>query len=164
MKDKISEQRIELLHPKIKDEVKRIIEEAESLVDNNLAIRVVQSLRTIEEQNELYAQGRTKPGNILTKAKGGSSYHNYGLALDICWLFLQSDGSYKYDDKKSWATGPNFLKVIKTFEKNGYTWGGNFNSLKDEPHFEKTFGYNWRDLKTKYENKDFIPNTKYVNI
>jgi len=164
VKDKISEDRIKLLHPKIREEVKKIIEEAETVVDNNLAIRIVQGLRTIEEQDALYAQGRTTPGSVVTKAKGGSSYHNYGLALDICWLFLQPDGTYKYDDKKSWATGANFLKVIRIFKSHGYTWGGDFKSITDEPHFEKTFGYNWRDLKSKYDGKDFIPNTKYVNI
>jgi peptidoglycan L-alanyl-D-glutamate endopeptidase CwlK len=31
----------------------------------------------------LYAIGRTKPGKKVTKAKGGTSYHNYGLAFDI---------------------------------------------------------------------------------
>ena len=44
---------------------------------------VVQGRRTIAEQNSLYAQGRTAPGNIVTNAQGGSSAHNFGLAVDM---------------------------------------------------------------------------------
>lgn len=40
-------------------------------------------LRTYEEQNALYAQGRTAPGNKVTNAKGGFSNHNFGIAFDI---------------------------------------------------------------------------------
>jgi peptidoglycan L-alanyl-D-glutamate endopeptidase CwlK len=165
MKDeKVSQPRIELLHPSIREEVKYLIEQAETVVDETLAIRVVQGLRTIEEQDALYAQGRTTPGSIVTKAKGGSSYHNYGLAIDICWLYKQDDGSYKYDDVKSWKQGGNFRKVIEIFKASGYTWGGDFKSIPDGPHFEKTFGLNWRDLLEKYNNNNFITDTKYVNI
>jgi peptidoglycan L-alanyl-D-glutamate endopeptidase CwlK len=164
MKDRISEPRIALLHPKIKDEVLRLLNQAESIIDSNLAIRVVQGLRTIEEQNELYAQGRTKPGSIVTNAKGGSSYHNYGLAIDFCFLFQQPSGEYKYDDNKSWLVGPNHKKVTDLFKANGYQWGGDWQTTKDFPHLEKNFGFTWRQLKSKYDSENFIPNTKYVNI
>ena len=165
MKDEsISQPRIDLLHPAIREEVKNLIEQAEGVVDETLAIRVVQGLRTIEEQDALYAQGRTIPGSIVTKAKGGSSYHNYGLAIDICWLYKDDNGDYKYDDVKSWKQGGNFRKVIEIFKAAGYTWGGDFKSIPDGPHFEKTFGHNWRDLLDKYNNNDFITGTKYVNL
>jgi peptidoglycan L-alanyl-D-glutamate endopeptidase CwlK len=164
MKDKISEERISHLHPKLREEVKQLIEKAESIVDDNLAIRVVQGLRTIEEQNDLYAQGRTKPGSIVTNAKGGSSYHNFGLAFDFAFLFKQPDGTYKYDDAKSWLVGPNHKKVTDLFKSHNYQWGGDWKSSKDFPHLEKNFGISWRDLKSKYDKKDFIPNTQYVNI
>ena len=49
--DKITQERIQKLHPKVRDEVKKIIEEANSLLADNVEIRVVQGLRTIEEQN-----------------------------------------------------------------------------------------------------------------
>lgn len=41
-------------------------------------------LRTHAEQEALYAQGRTAPGAIVTKARGGESFHNFGIALDFC--------------------------------------------------------------------------------
>ena len=112
-------------------------------------------MRTIEEQNALYAKGRTTPGPIVTKAKGGSSFHNYGLAFDICWLIEQGDGTYVYDPTKSWNFGPNYKKVVELLKAAGYIWGGDFKSIKDTPHFEKTFGFSWRELYRRYLGKRF---------
>lgn len=133
MKDKISEQRCELLHPKVRAIFKAFVEECENT--HNVILRVTQGLRTIAEQNALYAQGRTKPGAIVTNAKGGSSYHNYGLAIDLVEL-KDGKANWKFDYKK--------LKSIS--QKYGLTWGGDFKSIKDNPHFELTLGYNWKKL------------------
>lgn len=162
--DKITEQRIALLHPKIREEVKKIVIEANSAISSKLTIRIVQGLRTIAEQDALYAQGRTAPGKIVTKAKGGSSYHNYGLAIDFAFLI---DGKeISWDTAKDWDGDKiaDWLEVVKIFLKAGYGWGGNFKSIKDFPHLEKTFGYTWQQLLAKYNKKDFIPGTTYVNI
>ena len=83
MRDKITADRVSKLHPKVRDEAAKAIDNAELGFPPNMAMRVVQGLRTIAEQNALYAKGRTSPGPIVTKAKGGSSYHNYGLAIDL---------------------------------------------------------------------------------
>ena len=170
MKDKISQDRVKLLHPKVRDEVKLLIERAEYGLPDNMAVRIVQGLRTIEEQNALYAQGRTKPGPIVTKAKGGSSYHNYGLAIDFA-LVTDANGDGKYDDL-SWDIRrdsdkdgtADWLEVVKVFEEAGWSWGGKWASLKDNPHLEKTFGNNWRVLLDRYNNKEFIPGTNYVRL
>jgi len=162
--EQITLNKISQLHPKLRQEVTTLLERAESIIDPDYKIRVVQGLRTIEEQDALYAQGRTKPGSIVTKAKGGSSYHNYGLAIDLCWLIKQADGSYKYEEKRSWIFGPQYQKIVKIFKEAGYTWGGDFKQISDKPHFEKNFDVNWKSLYKKYQNKDFIPNTTYVNI
>jgi peptidoglycan L-alanyl-D-glutamate endopeptidase CwlK len=162
--DKITEQRIALLHPKIREEVKKLVIEANSAISSKLTIRIVQGLRTITEQDALYAQGRTAPGKIVTKAKGGSSYHNYGLAIDFAFLI---DGKeISWDTVKDWDGDKvaDWLEVVKIFLKAGYGWGGNFKSIKDFPHLEKTFGYTWQQLLAKYNKKDFIPGTTYVNI
>jgi peptidoglycan L-alanyl-D-glutamate endopeptidase CwlK len=165
MKDKISEDRVLLLHPKVKDEVKLLIEQAEAQIDQNLCIRIVQGLRTIDEQNALYAQGRTAAGAIVTNAKGGQSTHNYGTSIDIAILFKDENGIYQYDDKKSWLVGNNHKKIQSIFKNNGWTWGGDFKSLKDFPHFEKTM-YSWKTMKKQYDAGDvFIYNKiKYVNL
>ena len=44
----------------------------------------ISGYRDEDEQDSLYAQGRTKPGNIVTNARFGSSAHNFGIAIDFC--------------------------------------------------------------------------------
>jgi len=155
MIEKLSLDKIESLHPKIKDEVKILYEQAQALLPPGITIRITQGLRTIAYQNELYAQGRTKPGKIVTNATGGRSYHNYGLAFDFCLI---------KDGKAIWTIDNNWMAVVNIFIDAGYTWGGNFKKIKDYPHLEKTFGYNYKYLVAKHINKDFIPGTEYVNI
>lgn len=164
MRDSISEQRIKVLHPKVRDVFKAFIEEAEEGLD--ITLRVVQGLRTIEEQNVLHAQGRTTPGQIVTNAKGGSSYHNYGLAIDVAVI---------EKGKLNWNW--DYKKLRPYYKKYNLTWGADWDGdgktkdegdkdehLVDMPHFQLTFGYNWRQLLEKYNKKDFIPDTKYVSI
>ena len=151
MKDQISISRISVLHPKVREIFTAFVTEAENALD--ITLRVVQGLRTIEEQNALYAQGRTAKGKKVTNAKGGSSYHNYGLAIDVAEL---------KDGKINWAF--EYEKLLPLAEKYGLTWGGNFKSIKDKPHFELTFGLNWRTLLDRHSKKDFIAGTQYVNI
>ncbi|MFP3637325.1 M15 family metallopeptidase, partial [Bacillus sp. SIMBA_033] len=76
-------QRISKLHPSIREEIVKIISECNANLKGRAQVRIAQGLRTIEEQNNLYAIGRTKPGRKVTNAKGGQSIHNHGLAVDI---------------------------------------------------------------------------------
>jgi peptidoglycan L-alanyl-D-glutamate endopeptidase CwlK len=169
MRDKISEQRAKLLHPKVRDEVKQLIENAEAGLPANMAVRIVQGLRTIDEQNALYAQGRTKPGNIVTNAKGGSSFHNYGLAIDFA-ILTDKDGNGSFEDL-SWDIKrdndkdgtADWLEVVKVFEAAGWSWGGKWSSIKDYPHLEKTFGLTWRQLFDRHSKKQFLIN-EYVTL
>lgn len=50
---------------------------------DQIDILITCTLRSMEEQAALYAQGRTTPGRIVTNAQPGQSAHNYGLALDV---------------------------------------------------------------------------------
>jgi len=151
MKDSISEQRIKLLHPKARDTFKAFIEESELVTGKTF--RIVQGLRTIDEQNQLYAQGRTKAGNIVTNAKGGFSYHNYGLAIDIVEL-IEGKANWNFD----------YLSLHSIATKHKLKWGGTFKSIIDKPHYELSFGYTIKDLFTKYINKEYIQSTQYVII
>lgn len=169
MKDAPSIVRVKLLHPAIRDEVAELIGKIE-INNPKFIVRIVQGLRTIDEQNALYAQGRTKQGNIVTNAKGGSSYHNYGIAFDFCLIYDKLNrGVY---DTISWDTNfdadkdgvKDWQEVVQMFIKNGYEWGGNWHSIVDNPHIQKTFGYNWRQLLDKYNKKDFIEGTQYVKL
>lgn len=170
MKDAISEQRVAQLHPNIRPEVKRLIEQAEATLGQYTAIRIVQGLRTFAEQDTLYAQGRTKPGNIVTNARGGASNHNYGIAIDFAILYdKDKNGSFEtlswdlladsdHDGERDW------MEVVRIFEQANYIWGGSFHSIKDNPHLEKNIGLGWRQLQAKYNARDFILGTTYVNL
>jgi peptidoglycan L-alanyl-D-glutamate endopeptidase CwlK len=163
--DKISYDRILLLHPKVRDEVRKIFELCEQSLNGRAKIRIAQGLRTIPEQDALYAQGRTKPGKIVTNARGGSSYHNYGLAVDF--VLIVDGKTASWDMKTDWDGDKvaDWMEIVKIFQDNGWEWGGNWKSLKDYPHFQKTFGYSIGDLKIKYNKGDFIKGSNvYLNL
>lgn len=144
------------LHPKFRPSAIQAWTEAQAAMPAGVQIIVIQGLRSFAESDELFAQGRTKPGPIVTKAKAGQSYHNYGLAFDFSMITNGRD-----DD----TVGPNWLKVVSIMESHGMTWGGNFpEGFHDDPHFENKFGHNWRDLLELYNAGKFIPGTTYVQI
>lgn len=149
MRDAISIARVAKLHPKIRDEVKALIEQAEAGFPADVKIRIVQGLRTIEEQDALYAQGRTKPGKKVTNAKGGSSFHNYGLAIDFAIIYgTELSWDIMVDKDKDGVK--DWQEVVNIFKAAGYEYGGDWKSIKDYPHLQKSFGYTWQQLKAKY--------------
>lgn len=150
MKDTYSLAKIAELHPKFRQLAQNFIEDAENQL--GITLRIVQGLRTFAQQQAIYNQGRTTPGEIVTKAKAGQSYHNYGIAIDVVPLI---------DGKMDWEY--SFEKLVPFAANYGITWGGNFPS-PDRDHFENKFGHNWRDLLSLYEAKHFIEGTTYVNI
>lgn len=154
MKDKVTQERLQQLHPYVRQRFEDFINEVETTL--NLVIRMEPPLRTFKEQQKLWDQGRTKPGEVVTWAPPGSSYHHYGLAADLVpWRADHSDLDWKYDFKK-WKP---------LADKHGLTWGGDWPKKKYDPdHFQYTAGYNWRDLLHKYEIKDFIAGTEYVTL
>ncbi|UXO94067.1 peptidoglycan L-alanyl-D-glutamate endopeptidase precursor [Pseudanabaena phage Pan5] len=149
MRDKLSIPRVQLLHPAIRQDVRSFINEAEEALD--VTLRITQGLRTIDEQNALFAKGRTTPGPRVTNARGGSSYHNYGLAIDLVEI---------KDNKANWDF--EYEKLLPFAKKYGFKWGGHFKSIVDKPHFEKTFGHGWRALLLKHTKSELIPGTRYV--
>lgn len=145
---------INLLHPKVRGDFQRFIEAAE--MGLNLTFQIVQGMRTFPQQQAFYNQGRTTPGKIVTWAPPGTSYHNYGLAIDICPFFPGKDElNWNYD----------FQAVLPYAQAEGITAGMTWPKPKtDEDHFELTYGHNWRDLLHLYTIKDFLPGTQFVNI
>lgn len=168
--DLITLQRIEKIHPKLKAELHQIYKEICEALTGKVGCRFVQVLRTFAEQDALYAQGRN--GNKqqkVTDAKGGQSYHNYGLAIDFCLLLDKNQDNKISSDEIIWDRQTDidkdnildWMEVVKIFQKYGWTWGA---SWKDFPHFEKSFGYKTSALLKKYNAKDFIPGTTYINL
>lgn len=99
-----------------------------------LNIFITETYRPQERQNELYEQGRTKPGNIVTWTK--NSRHTSRLAWDIA-----CNGTNLYDVKI-------LEKAGSIAKKLGITWGGDW-STPDRPHFEVTI--NWKMIKEEEE-------------
>jgi len=162
--DKISIERIEKLHPSIRNKVKETYLNTNMKLPNGIRLRISQGLRTVAEQDALYAQGRTTKGKIVTQAKGGSSWHNWGLAVDIVILYdLDGNGSFEtasWDENKHW----NF--IVSEFKKAGFAWGGDFKSFKDSPHFEMVFGLSTSIALSRLKAGDVITDAgmKYINI
>ncbi len=131
--DNITDQRILTLHQNVQGHAIAFINEVEDKL--GIKLRVTDALRTDDEQNSLYAQGRTKPGLIVTGAKAGESYHNYGLAIDV--VEITNSGNVNYST--------NWSAIEKIGVNNGFSWGGSW--LKpDKPHFQMNFGLSIKQL------------------
>jgi peptidoglycan L-alanyl-D-glutamate endopeptidase CwlK len=129
--------------------------EAISATPSHIHPLITETGRSFKRSDDLYAQGRTTKGDIVTNAKAGQSYHNYFLALDFVILV---------DGVESWKVDDNWMIVVNIFKKHGFVWGGDFKSMKDRPHLEMTFGYNWRTLLEMHNNKDYIAGTNYLDL
>ncbi|KZR58989.1 M15 family metallopeptidase [Pseudobacillus badius] len=97
-------------------------------------------LRTFEDQAAIYGKGRSsyiykgkQYGNPKVKkvsnAEPGTSFHNYGLALD----FVTCDG---YGKNIDWNVGPKWRRAAVIAKELGFTWGGDWTSFKDYPHIQ----------------------------
>ena len=109
------------LHPTAQIACKAFLTECEKL---GLKVRITETYRSQERQNELYAQGRTKPGNKVTWTL--NSRHTTRRAWDIC----QNIKGREYD-----ASTGFFEKCGEVAKRLGITWGGNWKT-PDRPHFE----------------------------
>ena len=125
------------LHPAIREKVRQFINAAEAAGINLL---ITSGFRSWENQNELYAQGRTKAGKIVTNAKGGQSFHNYGLAIDVVPLV---------NGAADWNTN-RWNEIAAIAKKYGFTWGGDFTNIVDKPHFQYSAGLTLAQLQAKF--------------
>ena len=104
----------------------RLLEECLKL---GIKLGIVQTYRTFDEQNAIYAQGRTAPGAVVTAAPGGYSWHNFRCAFDVDIIDFPGD-----PDAKDLWNGP-WETVGSVGEKLGLEWGGRWKH-PDRPHFE----------------------------
>lgn len=148
--DAVSQSKINNLHPKIRPYAQQLINEA---YRQGIKLRITSGTRSYAEQAALYAKGRTAPGPIVTNAKPGYSFHNFGLALDVVPM-VNGKPAWNYSD---WAKIGSIGKSI------GFSWGGDWTSFKDKPHFEMSFGNSLAMLRSKYDVNDFDA-TGFVNI
>jgi len=117
------------------------------LKDAGTPFKVYSGLRTFEEQDKLYAKGRSIPGRIVTKARGGQSMHNYGLAVDLApfnlltpeewdlhWPNPHEAGNIWFDLE---STLQDSATELDSYKNDGvdYEWGGRW-KFKDVPHVQ----------------------------
>jgi len=90
----------------------------------------ISGLRTYVQQEDLYAQGRTKPGNVVTNARGGQSPHNFGIAAD-----LVRDGYMERAGIQPDYRPESYDMIGPLALKHGLVWGGTWR-FKDLPHVQ----------------------------
>ena len=112
-----------------------------------VTVEVISGLRSWATQAALYASGRTKAGPIVTKAKAGSSWHNYGLAID---LGLFKGGVY-LDEKKPAEADKLYAEIGKLAASMGIEWAGKWKTFAETPHFQVTFGLSLAQARERME-------------
>ena len=134
----ISSRNISDLHPQVAELCRMLIDACEA---NGIQIIVTSTYRDHDSQAELYAQGRTKPGKIVTNAKPGQSFHNWRVAFDVVPM---------RNGKPVWGTKGDDLALWKTIgelgKKIGLEWAGDWKTFKEFAHFQYTGGLTLADF------------------
>lgn len=137
-------------HPKLQDKANELIFKCKQ---KGINIKIGECVRTVEEQDDLYAKGRTAPGIKVTNAKGSSysSMHQWGIAFDF-YLDEDVDKDGKTSDDAFNDSSGLFEEVGKIGKSIGLEWGGGWKSIKDRPHFQlPDWGSTTDKLKKQYK-------------
>jgi peptidoglycan hydrolase-like protein with peptidoglycan-binding domain len=122
VKIELNVNRLSAVHPSL---IEKAIKLHDLAVDEGFSLTITQGLRTFAEQDKLFAQGRTAPGQKVTNARSGQSMHNYGLAIDIAFYV---DGKISWDEKL-------YKNIGRWAEVVGLEWGGLWR-FRDLPHVQ----------------------------
>lgn len=128
---KSSENRLKGLHPKLQEFFRELIK------ISPYDFSITQGIRTAEEQNKLYRQGRTVPGAIVTNCDGYKVKSNHQVKAD--GLGYAGDIAVLINNKITWEER-YYKEVARTgrilMQKYNIEWGGDWKNFKDLPHFE----------------------------
>jgi len=120
--DSVSESRLSQVHPDLGAKIR--------IMNQTVPIRVTQGFRSYTEQDALYQQGRSLPGKVVTNARPGESWHNFGLAVDVVPMTeLGPDWNKSH---------PVWLELLRLGESLGLVEGATWRSFPDWPHFQWT--------------------------
>lgn len=112
------------LHPTLQPRARALLAAAAA---EGIELCITDGYRTFSQQDALYEQGRTKPGPIVTRARGGGSWHCFGLAFDVAVV---------HEGRATWPNDETLWKRIGELGKaQGFEWGGDW-THPDRPHFE----------------------------
>lgn len=145
-----SERRLSLVHPDLASRGRIMIA---ACARRGVHLEVVQGLRTFAEQDALFNQPRDgrdndgdgridEPDECVTRARGGQSNHNYGIAFDVC-PFVNGKPDWKASDATWKIIGQEGVRA-------GLEWGGNWKNFVDRPHFELPTGLSVRQCLAIY--------------
>ncbi|HYE80892.1 MAG TPA: M15 family metallopeptidase [Clostridia bacterium] len=123
----INNRKIDDLHPVVQELCNKHIAACKA---RGVTLQVTNTLRDEEYQAYLYAQGRTRAGSIVTNMQLVGP-HGFGLAYDVVPVV---NGQAVWDNNKLWTIAGEEGKKL------GLTWGGDWKSIVDKPHFEYTGG------------------------
>lgn len=122
--DRRTEQKISSLSIRAQREARIFMHRA---LSRGVNVKIISGTRTYYEQNQLFRQGRYgNPGPVITRARGGQSNHNFGIAWDIG--IFREDGSY--------STSQSDYDAVAEYAVGALVWGGNWRSFKDSPHYQ----------------------------
>jgi len=125
--DKHTNTRIGSLDSRLKAPAAAFINDVQK--ELGIKLRVTSGFRDLKEQDDLYAKGG------VTQARGGQSYHNYGLAIDVCIITEAGQADF------------NITRAIANVgKKHGWDWGYDVVGTWDKPHFQNTFGKSVKEL------------------
>jgi peptidoglycan L-alanyl-D-glutamate endopeptidase CwlK len=116
------------VHPALVEKVGRVLAAMEAL---GFPMFVVQGVRGTDEQRDLYEQGRSRPGKIVTNCDGIHKKSNHQVKDD--GLGHAVDLAFRDDpwgERMPWAAYGECAKAL------GLVWGGDWVAFKDRPHVE----------------------------
>ena len=115
---------INLLRPDVAANCRKWLDRCKTA---GLDVLITNTVRDKEYQEYLYAQGRTRPGSIVTNGRTPTFHSDkVGCAFDFC----ENIKGHEYDD-------PNFFKKAGMIAKEmGFSWGGDWKSFSDMPHIQ----------------------------
>ena len=128
-------ERLQDVHPELRWRVERILDALAAL---NHPAWVAEGIRSAKRQDDLYAQGRTTPGMIVTNVRSTSpgathcpQADGFGHAVDLAF---QSGEGLPLDN---WSSAHPWMLLGAMARTLGLTWGGDWRTMKgDYGHVE----------------------------
>lgn len=136
--DMINSRKLEDLHPLVQAKARLMIEKCRQA---GIDLMVTSTYRDLASQDALYAQGRTVPGNRVTNARAGQSFHNYRVAFDVVPVI---NGKPCWDT--SGPSGQMWQQVGAIGKSCGLQWAGDWKTFPEFPHFQYTAGLTLKDF------------------
>lgn len=138
--DSRSERAIVTLNPRAQREARTFLMK---VLDAGIEVRIISGTRTYDEQNVLFRKGRFgNPPPRVTKARGGQSNHNFGIAWDIG---IFKNGAYL-------GESPLYEKAAEVGLTPALEWGGHWKTFKDRPHYQLAAGLSLATVRDKFES------------